>query len=366
MSTDYEKSSAEIEREIENDRERIGEKLSAIQERLTPGQLIDEALGYLKSSGGAEYFGNLGSTVKANPMPLALMGVSLAWLMMGSGSSSTATASTGYRGNRASSATSDYPLATVSGAMRRTGPPQMENGQHYSHFTDTAGKRFRAATDSTGRRMGDFVDDAGLMFRGFADSTGRRITDFTDETGSMMDDAMGWAADTWASVRESAGSMLGSVTDAISSSMSGVSRTVGSSSSSAYQGVQGAMGGVQDQATRMNDMIMRTFRDQPLVAGALAFAAGAAIGAALPHTDREDALMGEAADSIKDDIGERAAGLVDQGKEVARDVYEKAVNVAGELHDTARDRIVEEGQTFTGAASTGAGQGSGAGAGARA
>jgi hypothetical protein len=368
MSNDYEKSAAEIEREIENDRERIGEKLSAIQDRLTPGQMIDEALGYMKSSGGAEYFGNLGNTVKANPMPLALMGVSLAWLMMGSGSSSSSSSSSSYRSNRASSSTSDYPLATVSGSMRRTGPPQMENGQHYAHFTDTAGKRYRAMTDSTGRRMGDFMDDAGLMFRGFADSTGRRITDFRDETGSMIDDALGWAADTWHAARDRAGSMLGSVTETISDSLSGVGnslsgmgRGISSGSSSALHGVHGAVGGMGDQATRLNDMIMRNFRDQPLVAGALAFAAGAAIGAALPHTAREDDLMGDAADSIRDDLGERATDLMDQGKQVARDVYEKAVNVASELHDTARDRIVEEGQNLAGVARPeGSGQGTGA------
>ena len=73
--------------------------------------------------------------------------------------------------------------------------------------------------------------------------------------------------------------------------------------------------------------------------------------------------MGDAADSIRDDLGERATDLMDQGKQVARDVYEKAVNVASELHDTARDRIVEEGQAFTG--QTGGQGGSQSGAGAR-
>lgn len=358
MSTDSEKSAAQIEREIENDRERIGEKLSAIQDRLTPGQLVDEALGYLRASGGTEFFGNLGSSVKANPMPIALMGVSLAWLMAGgSASSSGSSSSSGYTGgSRASTATSDYPMATVSGSMRRVGPPAMEDGQHYAHFTDTTGKRYRAMTDAVGRRMGDFIDDAGQTFRGFADFTGRRITDFRDETGSVIDEALGWAADTWASARERAGSMLGSVTDTVSGSLSGMSHGVASASSS-------AIGGMQNQAGRLNDMIMRNFRDQPLVAGALAFAAGAAIGAALPHTAREDELMGDAADSVRDDLGERASDLMSQGKQVASDVYEKAVGVAGELHDTARERIVEESRTFTGSAGGQGGSERGAGAG---
>lgn len=330
MSYDTEKSSADIEREIEHDRERIGEKLSAIQEKLTPGQLIDEALGYLKHSGGAEYIGNLGGAVKANPLPLALMGVSIAWLMAGSGQ--TAPRMDNPRPDRAPL---DYPLATVSGNVRRTGPPKMENGRHYAHFEDTGGKRFRALTDETGRRAGDYMDEAGSVFRGFADATGRRITDIRDETGALFDDALGWAADTWASARETASGMVDSVTR----SLSGMGSSIGSTSSS-------ALSGAQDQAGRLNDMILKTFRDQPLVGGALAFAAGAAIGAALPHTEREDQLMGEAADAVKDDLGERSAALMDQGKKVAGDVYDKAVTMADELHDQARDRIIEESRSF--------------------
>lgn len=332
MSLDYEKSAADIEREIENDRERIGEKLSAIQERLTPGQLIDEALGYLKSSGGAEYVGNLGQAVKANPMPLALMGVSLAWLMAGSGNGS---APAPARRDVASAPPLDYPLATVSGGVRRTGPPRVEAGRHYAHFEDMTGRRFKALTDESGRRAGDFLDEAGGVFRGFSDAAGQRITEIRDETGSLIDSALGWAADTWDSARQSAGSMM----ESVSRNLSGMGSSIGSGTSS-------AMAGMQDQAARFNETLMKTFRDQPLVAGALAFAAGAAIGAALPHTEREDDLLGDAADAVKADMGARAADLMDEGRKVASDVYEKAVTMADELHDTARERIVEESQAF--------------------
>jgi len=326
MSYDSEKSAAEIEREISADRERIGEKLNAIQEKLTPGQLMDEALGFLKNSGGAEYIGNLGQTAKANPIPLALMGVSLSWLMAG-GSSTTSSTTTTVRTDRSTRDVAEYPLATVSGSVRRMGPVRSENGGNYSHFEDTTGKRFRALTDEAGNRAGHFMDDAGATFRGFADATGQRISDFRDETGNMLSDASGWASDTWEAAKDKLSSF--------GETLSNMGGSIGSTSSSAF-------GSIQDQSGRLNDMILRTFRDQPLVGGALAFAAGAAIGAALPHTQREDQLMGEAADSIKDDLSDRASDLMDKGKDVARDVYDKAVAVAADVHDTARDRIIEE------------------------
>ncbi len=42
---------------------------------------MDELLEYAKTSGGSEYLSNLGVALKSNPIPVALMGVSLAWLI---------------------------------------------------------------------------------------------------------------------------------------------------------------------------------------------------------------------------------------------------------------------------------------------
>src|ERR1700754_2744140 len=81
MTNSIEKTSSDLQREIDVDRQRIGVRIDAIQERMSPGQLVDEVLAYAKGSGGGEYVSNLGKALKANPLPVALMGVSLAWLM---------------------------------------------------------------------------------------------------------------------------------------------------------------------------------------------------------------------------------------------------------------------------------------------
>ena len=71
----------EIQAEIEHTRRQMDGTLSAIEQRLTPGQLVDQGLSYLKNSGGAEFVGNLGDQAKQNPLPVALVGIGLAWLM---------------------------------------------------------------------------------------------------------------------------------------------------------------------------------------------------------------------------------------------------------------------------------------------
>lgn len=71
----------EIEAEIARTRTDMHATLTAIEQRLTPGQLIDQGLDYLRHSGGREFVSNLSGSVRNNPIPVALMGIGMAWLM---------------------------------------------------------------------------------------------------------------------------------------------------------------------------------------------------------------------------------------------------------------------------------------------
>lgn len=307
---------AEIEREIDKDRRRIEEKLDAIQERLSPGQMIDEVLGYVKTGGGADFVSNLGRSMKNNPMPVALMGVSLAWMM--ANQAMPASSDRGMDRNHDDSVDEAfYPLAPVTGSVRRVGPASMENGSSYSHFTDDAGKRFRALSDATGRRAGHFVDETGKTYRGFADAAGQQVSDIRDEAGKLLDEASGWTASAWRETKKR---------------MSDMGSSIRSGSNAAYASVQ-------DQTARMGDMLTRQFRDQPLVGGALAFALGAAIGAALPHTRIEDETVGDVGDKARDTLSRKTSDLMDEGESLAADAYQKAAQVAANVQDAARESV---------------------------
>ena len=67
--------------EIERTRGEMDTTLTAIEQRLTPGQLVDQGLDYLRNTGANEFVHNLGGQVKNNPMPIALVGIGIAWLM---------------------------------------------------------------------------------------------------------------------------------------------------------------------------------------------------------------------------------------------------------------------------------------------
>jgi len=325
MATSSEKNSAELQREIDLDRRRIEDRLDAIQERMSPGQIVDEVLAYARSSGGGEYVGNLGNALKANPLPVALIGVSLAWLMAKQGTSPTIEKKTQMP------AQPEYPLYQAEGAIRRISAPEVSDGALYSHFSDSTGRRLKALTDESGRRAGHFLDDAGNAYRGFADKTGKQITQVVDETGTLLDEASGWASQKWEQAKNIAGDMTARASDAASS--------LSNRSSS-------AAGAFQEQAGKLHQAILTQFRDQPLVGGALAFAVGAAIGAALPHTETEDELLGETSDSAKEAVTAQASDAIAEGKAIASDAYDKAVAAASDVHDAVKDRVVDEVKTF--------------------
>jgi hypothetical protein len=361
MAHSEHKSSAEMEREVEAQRQRIEQRIGEIQERLSPGQLLDEALSYTRN-GGAQVASALGADIAANPIPTTLLGVSLAWLIA---------SSTGSRGQRAGDGFAEHrrypepvhPYVTIkTGGLRRVSHEQKNPGEWMSEFADESGRKFTARANEMGHRAGHFVDDSGKTVSGFIDEAGHRVTDFRDEAGARMDDAMGWASHTWRDASEMVSDIAGSVADGVqqaganaagmaSDAAAGAKQMasgVGHAASDAAHGMRRAAasashaaGDMQSQSEQLARSLMRALEDQPLVAGALAFAAGAAVGAALPSTAQEDAAFGEASDQVTGKAAEVAEEFYEEGKERVEALYEEGKQEVGKAYDKAAHKVEE-------------------------
>ena len=77
------KSAAELEVDAQAARARVAETADSIRSRMSPGQLIDEFTGLFTGGDGATALNNLKGQIRDNPLPMALVGTGLAWLMMG-------------------------------------------------------------------------------------------------------------------------------------------------------------------------------------------------------------------------------------------------------------------------------------------
>jgi hypothetical protein len=256
--------------------------------------------------------------------------VGLAWLIGSSVNASNAAAAPASRAYRDDD---EFPYARLpNGGLRRVSHSADEEGQWWTEFESNEGTRYKAEADSMGRRSGHFTDQAGKKFSGFIDDAGNRVRHFQDESGNALDGAMGWASQAWQDTRKSVGQQVHDLqhaaSDAASSAMSG-----------ARNPSSGIGGGLQSQTDQLTRQISSLFDQQPLIAGALAFAAGAALGAALPHTAAEDQVLGEQADKVRDKATAAAGDLYDQGKDKAADIYHDVAAKAADVYGNAKDSV---------------------------
>jgi len=330
MAANGHMTSADLQRDVERQRNRIESRLDAIQSRLSPGQLVDEALKFTREGPGAEFAGNLRRSVVHNPLPVALMSVGLAWLM----------AKPGYESRPHDSHDDElfdeyeiYPLATIKGrSMQRVGLTSDEAGMYQSEFVDDAGRKYRAPSDQHGNRAGHFIDEAGKTFRGFIDEAGNRLTEFRDEAGNLLDEASGWTSHTW---RDASHGMHGA-RDRIRSGAGDLRGRALHAGDSLRHRAQDAGGSMQHGASQVAGSLNSFLHQQPLIGGALAFAIGAAIAAALPRTREEDELMGEASDVVKENATQQAEDLYERGKQEAEHLYDEAGHAAERVYDASK------------------------------
>lgn len=199
---DETKDPERLEREVDQARARLGKTASELSDRLSPGELMDQALGMVREHGG-EFGRNLGAQVKSNPMPMILTSIGISWMMVSSGNN----------GNNNSTAT--YGTTGVNGM---TGAKNSARG--------------KAAA------VGDHVHDVNANAR--------------------------------------------------------------------------------ETAQNARDGLARFYRDQPLIAGCLGVAIGAALGTLVPSTRIEDNIMGEASDRSVDAAKSTAENEYDKVREPAR------------------------------------------------
>ncbi|MCE3247680.1 MAG: hypothetical protein K0R41_1505 [Geminicoccaceae bacterium] len=306
------KSAAEIEREVREERAHVEQTLDAIQDRLSPGQLVDQAVTYIRTSGGSDFVRNLGESVRQNPIPIALVGMGLAWMMI---------ASSRGNGDRSSTYWVDDDLDEYD-----------DEDDYYARTGYDAGTEYPYGGETRSATAG-LYDAASEGERG--PSWGDRAKATAEGAKERAEELRQRARDTAARARSSVGDIGSRARRAASEAgarVGGIGARARERVAHAGHDLSERAGQTGAYARQYGDRARRgfsyTLNEQPLVLGAIGLAVGAALGSILPRSEREDRLMGGTSDRLKQQAEELSREELAKAKAAARSAYDAAVDEA--------------------------------------
>jgi hypothetical protein len=341
-------------------------------------------------NGGRELMKSVGDAVRANPIPVLLIGAGIAWLLTAgggarnryieeedtSGGVPTAAGRRRGRARRQVDWDEDPELAELESAARRG-----RRGR-FARAEDAFGEAVHEAEDAASglagraRDWGSRAERAGAEAWDAATDTGARLGSEAASAASRAATAVGSTAAHLAGQASAAvGQAASAAYDTVAGAAGQAASTVGQAAYSAGRSAgdaafaygrsaaERAIDSVEDAWHYGQRNLGGVVEQQPLVAGAIGLAIGAALGAAIPSTEAEHRLMGERADELKKRARDFAAEQYERSKEAATQVYEDVRDeietqnlaaVPGEIVGEVAERVKAVAETARSATKEGA------------
>lgn len=261
-----------IEQGIEKTRSAMANTLDDLQRRLSSGNLIDQAVAYFDRRSG-RMGTEIVNTVRDHPVPAALAGIGVAWLV-----------AAGWR------------------AAEETSPGQ--GGSSPGGHGDSAWGRssLRASTEVGyggygGTDPGSASSSSPEYSLGERAFTERRLGNDRRSGNAATTTSQGWGQ-AGSGVKEKAGRIGQQLSHGMEQAREKVSETAGEMREKAGRLGEKASRQAHDVGARVQQRYDYMLREQPWVLAGLGVAAGAALAAALPRTRQENRLMGETRDRL--------------------------------------------------------------------
>ena len=304
-------SSDEIRANIERTRAEMDHTFDALDEKLTPAQLLQEAWHYTKG-GSAAGANKLWQLAREHPLPATLIGVGIGWMFVerARGTGSDRDYDGRYAGGRYSS--------------RYAG-----TGEGYAGYRNYGGESYygdRTAWnedwDEKSGRLGDLKDAAG------------NAGDLVKEKASHAAEAVGDAVDT---VKEKASGAVDTVKEAASTAKEKAADLSNRAKETASELSQKA----RTQTRRAKIGFWQMLDENPLAVGAATLVLGVLAGFSIPSTDKENELLGETRDQFLDSVKETSEEVLEKGKHLAEAAVDKVKDEA-QAQGLTPDNLVEK------------------------
>jgi len=346
------KSSDAIKADIEQTRNEMSQKINQIQERLDPTRLKEQAQETVRSAvsdstdalvnfvrGNAGDFGyTVVDTIKNNPVPAALVGIGLGWMIFKSFSSSSSDRQDNKYDREYDRERYDTPRSNDNRYAQYGRQYGNEYGTDYgdqSRYAYEDGGQYQGGSRYVAAQNPGYSSD----FSGQSDQS---------RVGQVVQSAQDKASDVLDQVQDTAGQLTGQVQE---------------TAQQAGQYVQEKVGQVREQASQLGEQaqqtlqgtgrqVQETVENNPVPFGVAALVAGVLIGLALPETQAENQVMGEKRDqlidnaqSVAQDVKQRVQSVVEEklpevkqtAQKVAEDLKQTGKTAADDIKQTLKD-----------------------------
>ncbi|MFU8865289.1 MAG: DUF3618 domain-containing protein [Rhodobacterales bacterium] len=345
----------EIERRLEKDRAALANDLDELKSKFSLETIVRQAVDQIRDHSD-DITASVSRAVKENPLGVAVTGVGLAWLIFGD--------KTKTHHTRASPTAAGIPVSSPPLGQQDYGHQSADRSRHNPASQD---KNLPSWLKDDHHHGGGGHNVASKARDAMAQSKDK----LADASGAMRDrmhDTADSVRDTADTLRERTAQWRARLSEGTEHlSEEGRARVI-AAREKASEARDAAMNRMHDSKERAVDL----FEDHPLIVGALAVAAGAALAAALPHTRMEDEQFGETSDALireaerilseeTEKLGAAMETAADEAGDLARDVATKAGSVvetaaasvgerASELADdaTASDKSAAQDKQKTG------------------
>lgn len=300
--TNETRSPKEIEREIEEQRSDLSSNIEDLQDKFSIDTIVRQIGDQFREHGG-DMGRSISEQVKANPVPLALTGIGLAWLMFGSGKEPSVSSRSGDDGDssverddrhtRLGQGRAYTPPVPTSRSATYDAVPSWAREDEGDHAPSVTARLSGAASDA----RDSVVSGAASAKDGVMTAAGA-ASDAASKASTKVIDTAASAKATLASGAQSAQEGLATASRQIAEGTEALSEEGRQRVIAARQKAMELRRSTARSVNQGTDAAADFYDRQPLVVGALAIAVGAALGGALPRTKAEDDLMGTQSDAL--------------------------------------------------------------------
>jgi hypothetical protein len=292
----------EIERDIQRERAQMSDSINNLQEKFSVDSIVND-LGNMFRTQGEDLSRTFSQTVGRNPAAVALVGVGLAWLIIGRNHSEDVDDDWRDRGR----------YGRGSGEWQGRSDMRSRHGMHTDH------DRHWFDGDHAGRSR----DDRGGM-RDKLHDTADTVRDKVSQATSGISNA---ASD---------------LTERLSQGLEDLSEAARERVVAARRKAHDARVASGSVAQRGRDSASDFFESQPLVVGGLALAFGAALGGVLPHSRIEDETMGASSDRLYAEAEELFRAEREKAMKAARSAATEVKNEIGAAKESIADLLPDD------------------------